>query len=209
MRACVPVGVRLTFFIVLVATSALAQPAWLPQRTAVGLGVTGRWTKDVVTGGSGRAIAVSGAGPAMNLSGSFGWSRGALRLGGLGSYELMISPEHDLDVSVGAAAPLTGAAATLQPSELRVRTAHFFSLGPFIGAQTGDCGLRGFADVAVLVDLMAAEIDEEGTRLGLRFVPTARLGTSIDFGDSMSLELWLFGSALVTPRVGVVFGLGF
>jgi hypothetical protein len=186
----------------LVAPCAFAQASWEGQPTSVGLGVSGRWTKGLVTGGSGRSIAVSGAGPAVNLSGSFGWSRGALRLGGLGSYELMLDPESDLEVqSSGPLLPLTD-------SDLRVRTAHFFSLGPFIGAQTGSRDLRAFADVAVLVDLMAAEIDEVGTRLGLRFVPTARVGLSVDV-DLFTFELWAVGSALVTPRVGVVVAVGF
>lgn len=193
---------RSAVLVLVVASTSFAQSTWERQPTSVGLGVSGRWTKDVVTGGSGRAIAVSGAGPAMNVSGSFGWSRGALRLGGLGSYELMIDPEHDLEVrSNGPLLPLT-------ESALRVRTAHFFSLGPFVGAQLGSSDLRGFADVAVLVDLMAAEIDEVGTRLGLRFVPTARVGFSIDLGVC-TFELWAVGSTLVTPRVGVVMAVGF
>ncbi|MBL8919334.1 MAG: hypothetical protein JNJ54_10765 [Myxococcaceae bacterium] len=185
-----------------VASTSFGQSAWDRQPTSVGVGVTGRWTKDVVTGGSGRTIAVSGAGPAMNLSGSFGWSRGAFRLGGLGSYELMIDPSHDLDVrSNGPLLPLT-------ESALRVRTAHFFSLGPFLGAQLGSGDFFGFADVAVLVDLMAAELDEVGTRLGLRFVPTARVGFSVDLG-LCTFELWAVGSTLVTPRIGVVMAVGF
>jgi len=187
---------------VLIASSALADPVWQPQRTSVGLGVGGRWTKSVEVGGGGRVVAVSGAGPAVNLSGSFGWSRGALRLGGMGSYELMVSPEHDLDVlTAGPLLPTT-------ESSLHVSTAHFFSLGPFVGAQTTGSDLVAFADLAMLVDVMAAEIEDNGTRLGLRFVPTARAGMSVDVG-SVSVELWAYGSTLVTPRVGVCFALGF
>ena len=188
--------------VLLTASGALAEPVWQTQRTSVGLGFGGRWTKSVEVGGGGRAMAVSGAGPVVNLTGSFGWHRGALRLGGLGSYELMIDPEHDLDVfAAGPLLPKT-------ESALRVSTAHFFSLGPFIGAQTSGEGLVGFADLAMLVDLMAAEIEDTGTRLGLRFVPTARAGLVVDMGFA-SFELWVYGSTLVTPRVGVCLALGF
>ena len=195
-------AVRWPFLTLIIAATSLAEPTWERQPTALGIGIAGRWTKDVVTGGSGRAIAVSGAGPAANLSGSFGWSRGAFRLGGLGSYELMIDPDSDLEVrSSGPLLPLT-------ESALRVRTAHFFSLGPFVGAQAGTGAFRGFADFAVVVDLMAAEIDEVGTRLGLRFVPTARVGLSVDV-ELFNFELWVVGSTLVAPRVGLVMALGF
>ena len=188
--------------VLLSSASVFAESLWQPQRTSVGLGVGGRWTKAVELGGSGRAMAISGAGPAVNLSGSFGWSRGAVRLGGMGSYELMISPEHDLDVlAAGPLLPMT-------QSSLSVSTAHFFSLGPFVGAQTSGSELIGFADLAVLVDLMAVEIEDHGTRLGLRFVPTARAGLSVDMGFA-SFELWLYGSALVTPRVGFCVAFGF
>lgn len=188
--------------VLLVASSSLADPVWQPQRTSVGLGFGGRWTKAVEVGGSGRVVAVSGAGPVVNLSGSFGWSRGALRLGGMGSYELMISPEHDLDVlTAGPLLPMT-------ESSLHVATAHFFSLGPFVGAQTTGSDLVAFADLAMLVDVMAAEIEDNGTRLGLRFVPTARAGVSVDM-HSASFELWVYGSTLVTPRVGFCVAFGF
>jgi len=195
--------VRVIAAIVLLSSaSVFAESLWQPQRTSVGLGVGGRWTKAVELGGSGRAMAVSGAGPAVNLSGSFGWSRGALRLGGMGGYELMIDPEHDLDVlAAGPLLPMT-------ESSLKVSTAHFFSLGPFVGAQTTGSELTAFADLAVLVDLMAVEIEDHGTRLGLRFVPTARAGVSVDMGFA-SFELWVYGSTLVTPRVGFCVAFGF
>ena len=77
-----------------------------------------------------------------------------------------------------------------------------------MGAQLVDGSLTGFADVALLFDLAAIEVADAGTRLGLRFVPTARLGGSIVLGAT-AIELWLYGSTLVTPRVGFVFGLGF
>ncbi|MBE2253234.1 MAG: hypothetical protein IAE78_27130 [Myxococcus sp.] len=192
----------LVTLLLLLAPVVGAEPTWQPRRTAVGLGVSGRWTKAVELGGGGRAMTVSGGGPAANVSGSFGWSRGALRLGGLGSYELMFSPEHDLEVT---------AAGPLRPQTTRgptVTAAHFFSLGPFVGAQTGGDHLVGFADAALLVDLLAAELEGDGLRLGLRFVPVARVGVSIDMGFA-SLELWLFGSALVAPRAGLVLALGF
>jgi len=195
--------VRVIAAIVLLSSaSVFAESLWQPQRTSVGLGVGGRWTKAVELGGSGRAMAVSGAGPAVNLSGSFGWSRGALRLGGMGGYELMIDPEHDLDVlAAGPLLPMT-------ESSLKVSTAHFFSLGPFVGAQTTGSELIAFADLAVLVDLMAVEIEDHGTRLGLRFVPTVRAGVSVDMGFA-SFELWVYGSTLVTPRVGFCVAFGF
>lgn len=185
-----------------VSTVAMAEPAWVAQRTSVGAGVGGRWTKAVRVGGSGRAYEVSGAGPAVSLAGSFGWNHGALRLGGIASYELMIDPEWDLSVAAGS--PLGG----VSPTNLDVRSAHFFSAGPFVGARAGDGTLEGFADVAVLADLMAAELDEAGTRFALRFIPTARVGGSIDLGFA-SFELWFYGSALVTPRVGLCVALGF
>ncbi len=169
---------------------------------AVGLGFGGRWTKSVDVTGGGRALAVTGAGPVVNVTGSFGWHRGALRLGGLGSYELMLDPELDLGaLTAGPLLPKT-------ESTLRVSTAHFFSLGPFIGAQTTGTGPVAFADVAMLVDLMAAELEDTGTRLGLRFVPTARAGVGVDM-DFASFELWVYGSSLVTPRVGVCLAMGF
>lgn len=179
----------------------MAQTSWRPLPTSVGLGVGGRWTNDVSLGGSGRQLSVRGAGPAWNLSGSFGWSRGALRLGGLASYELLISAD---DLTGTESGPLRG----LEQTGLEVTSAHFFSAGPSIGAQTGADGLTGFAEVAILADLTAAEVQDSGLRLGLRFVPTARLGGSFDLGGA-SIELWMYGSMLVTPRVGVVFGLGF
>ncbi len=178
----------------------MAEPQWKPLKTFVGLGVGGRWANELPLGG-GRPFTVQGSGPAVNLSGSFGWSHGALRLGGLAGYELMISRR---DLSATGAGPLTGT----QTSGLEVKSAHFFDAGPMVGAQLVDGSLTGFADVALLFDLAAIEVADAGTRLGLRFVPTARLGGSIDLGAT-AIELWLYGSTLVTPRVGFVFGLGF
>lgn len=181
---------------------AVAEPTWEAQRTSFGVGMGGRWTKQLELGGSGRALAVVGAGPAANLWGSFGWSRGALRLGGLASYEQLLEPKHDLDVL--EAGPL----GSFGMSRQRVTTAHFFSAGPFIGAEAKGGYLVGFADLAVLVDLTAVELDAADTRLGLRFVPTVRVGGAIDLGVG-TVELWLYGSALVTPRVGLVLAVGF
>lgn len=198
----VPEGVRWLGLLCFLSTVAMAEPAWTPQRTSVGASVGGRWTKAVRVGGSGRAYEVSGAGPAVGFAGSFGWNHGALRLGGIASYEFMIDPEWDLSVAAGS--PLGG----LSSTNLDVRSAHFISAGPFVGARAGDGTLEGFADVAVLADVMAAELDEAGTRFALRFIPTARVGGSVDMGFA-SFELWLYGSALVTPRVGFCFALGF
>jgi hypothetical protein len=179
----------------------MAQTSWRPLPTSVGLGIGGRWSNDVSLGGAGRQLSVRGAGPAWNLSGAFGWSRGALRLGGVASYERLVFTS---DLSGTESGPLRG----LERTDLEVTAAHFFSAGPAIGAQIGADGLTGFAEIAILADLTAAEVQDSGPRLGLRFVPTARVGGSFDLGGA-SIELWLYGSALVTPRVGLVFGLGF
>lgn len=198
----VTLAVRWLGLLCVMATVAMAEPEWTAQRTSVGVGVGGRWTKAVRVGGSGRVYEVSGAGPAVSLAGSFGWNHGALRLGGIASYEFMLDPEWDLSVSAGS--PLGGVSKT----SLDVQSAHFISAGPFVGARAGDGTLEGFADVAVLADVMVAELDEAGTRFALRFIPTARVGGSVDMGFA-SFELWLYGSALVTPRVGFCFALGF
>lgn len=185
----------------LFAFPVLAEPVWQPLGTFVGLSVGGRWTNGLVLGGAGRQFTVSGAGPTAGVAGSFGWSHGALRLGGLASYELMFSSR---ELSATGAGPLVGT----QTSGLPVSATHFFDLGPMIGAQLVDGELRGFADVALLFDLSAIELADAGVRFGLRFVPTARLGGTISLGRS-SLEVWLYGSTIGTPRAGLVVGLGF